>query len=49
LVEQLGVEMLPFLILLDREGIVVEFHVRGPALDQKLPKVLGSVESPADP
>lgn len=46
LFEELGVEILPFLILVDREGVAVDFHVRGPALDERLPELLGSVASP---
>ncbi len=44
LADQCGVETIPFVVLLDRQGIVQELHVRGQALDQKLAELLGPPE-----
>ncbi len=49
LAEDLGVEMIPFFLFLDREGKVTDIYLQGPALDKKLTEVFGSMEDPAIP
>ena len=44
---QCGVDAIPFMILLDREGKVLALHVRGERLVQQLAKLLGPVAEPA--
>ncbi|MEX2027503.1 MAG: TlpA disulfide reductase family protein, partial [Pirellulaceae bacterium] len=39
--EQWGISMLPFNVLVDREGIVVALHARGSDLDKKLEQLYG--------
>ena len=42
LVDQFGVEMIPYLLLTDRQGNVVDLFVAGSALDAKLANLLGA-------
>jgi thiol-disulfide isomerase/thioredoxin len=39
--EKCGVEAIPFLVLVDRDGKASALHVRGPALGKKLEELLG--------
>jgi peroxiredoxin len=48
LAEQFGVEMIPYLLLADRQGNVVDLFVAGSTLDAKLANLLG-VSPPATP
>ncbi len=41
-----GVEAIPFIVLVDRQGNVAALHVRGPQLEKKLTEMLGA---PSDP
>lgn len=41
LVQKCGIEAIPFIVLLDRNGTAVALHVRGPQLGQKLAEMLG--------
>ncbi len=47
LAEQCGVEMIPYLLLIDRQGNVVDLFVAGSALDAKLADMLGSAPGAA--
>ena len=49
LVEQFGVEMIPYLLLTDRQGNVVDLFVVGSALDAKLASLLGAATSTTPP
>ena len=42
-----GIDAIPFLVLVDREGKVNALHVRGEKLQQKLAELLGPVDEPA--
>jgi thiol-disulfide isomerase/thioredoxin len=39
-----GIEAIPFIVIVDREGNAAALHVRGPALDKKLAEMLGPAE-----
>jgi thiol-disulfide isomerase/thioredoxin len=45
--EQCGVESIPFVMLIGRDGRVTDLHVRGPALGAKLAELFG--EEPGEP
>jgi peroxiredoxin len=49
LVEQFGVEMIPYLLLTDRQGNIVDLFVLGSALDAKLASLLGAATSTTPP
>jgi thiol-disulfide isomerase/thioredoxin len=40
--KEYGVSSIPYSVLVDREGRVIDKNLRGPALEQKLAQVLGS-------
>jgi thiol-disulfide isomerase/thioredoxin len=42
-----GIDAIPFLVLLDRDGKVNALHVRGEKLEQKLAELLGPADEPA--
>ncbi len=44
-----GIDAIPFIVLLDRDGKVNALHVRGEKLDQKLAELLGPAAAPAAP
>ncbi len=46
--ENAGVEGIPFVILLDREGKVMMLHVRGPKIEEKVREALGLDSEPAE-
>ena len=48
LIQQLGVEMIPFCLLLDREGKVSDIYTQGTALNKKLADLLGPPASSPD-
>jgi thiol-disulfide isomerase/thioredoxin len=39
--ERCGVDTIPFVVLLDQNGVVADLHVRGQVLGEKLAKLLG--------
>jgi thiol-disulfide isomerase/thioredoxin len=43
-----GIESIPFIVLVDRDGTVKQLHVRGPEIDRQLAALLGPAE-PAEP
>jgi hypothetical protein len=49
LIEQFGVEMIPYLLLTDRQGNIVDLFVLGSALDAKLASLLGAATSTTPP
>lgn len=42
-----GINSIPFIVLVDREGIVLAIHVRGEKLEEELAKLFGEGDSPA--
>ena len=44
-----GIDAIPFIVLVDRDGKVNALHVRGEKLEQKLAQLLGPVSEPATP
>ena len=49
LIEQFGVEMIPYILLTDRQGNIVDLFVAGSALDAKLAGLLGAAASTTPP
>jgi thiol-disulfide isomerase/thioredoxin len=47
LAQKFGVESIPFVVLTDENGIVIDLHVRGARLGQKLAELLGPADAPA--
>ena len=48
LADKFGVESIPFVVLTDQNGVVIDLHVRGEMLGEKLAELLGpaSTEAP---
>jgi thiol-disulfide isomerase/thioredoxin len=44
LAQRYGVESIPFVVLLNRDGVVVDLHLRGEQLDRRLAELLGPVK-----
>ncbi|MFO0902002.1 MAG: redoxin family protein [Pirellulales bacterium] len=48
LVDQCGVESIPFVVLVGRDGRVLDLHTRGPALDERLAELFGAADAKPD-
>jgi thiol-disulfide isomerase/thioredoxin len=46
--EQCGVESIPFVVLIGRDGRVIDLHVRGELLEKRLTELFGEDSKPAD-
>jgi thiol-disulfide isomerase/thioredoxin len=47
LAEEFGVETIPFVLLTDQNGVVIDLHVRGRQLEEKLRELLGPPDATA--